>query len=195
MGRPQHTVCALIAQLACVVSGFSFAFGSAVKKNTAHIATAHMTSVLPRLLDSTGNQVDASRLHGKRVALYFSAGWCPMCTSFEPALSKFRDAAEAAGNPIECIYVSSDRSTGVAAKRAYEQGMLQVPFDEADELKRRHNVWAGSECFKFGFGRRSGVPALVVLGPIGNEIAFVDAERRGPKALEKWPAGGMWGPS
>jgi len=145
-----------------------------------------------RLLSPTGDAVDESSLEGKRVALYFSAGWCPMCTGFEPALTQFRDDAAAAGKPVECIYVPSDRSKGEAAARAYAQGMLQVEFEAADELKRLYSVWAGSECFKFGFGRRSGVPALVVLSPAGNEIAFVDAERRGPKALEKWPEEGAW---
>ena len=36
-------------------------------------------------------------------------------------------------------------------------------------------------------GRRSGVPAIVVLSPEGEEISFVDAEARGPDALKKWP--------
>ena len=32
-----------------------------------------------------------------------------------------------------------------------------------------------------------GVPALVVLGSDGEEVAFIDAERRGAGALAKWP--------
>ena len=29
---------------------------------------------------------------GKRVGLYFAAGWCPMCMSFEPSLAQFVEA-------------------------------------------------------------------------------------------------------
>jgi len=137
------------------------------------------------------------RLSGKRVALYFSAGWCPMCTSFEPALTKFRNEAEDAGNPLEVIYVPSDRSESDASKRAKAMGMAAVPFDKANEYKKSFGVWAGSEMLKFGFGgRRSGVPALVVLDPSdGTELAFVAAESQGAKALGNWPLqnlDGVW---
>ena len=145
------------------------------------------------LLDSTGAAVDGTALSGKRVALYFTAGWCPMCTSFEPALDAFRSAAEADGAPVELIYVSSDRSASDAMARAATLGTLQVPFGEAsDTLKRDLRVWAGMETMRFGMLRRSGVPALVVLNPAGEEVAFLDAERRGAAALKKWPAGGQW---
>ena len=54
-------------------------------------------------------------------------------------------------------------------------------------------VWAGSEMPSFGFiGRRSGVPAIVALGEEGEELAFVDAERRGSGALNGWVDEGAW---
>ena len=143
------------------------------------------------LLNAKGTPVPdaAAALSGKRVALYFAAGWCPMCTAFEPALGRFR----AAEGDIELIMVSSDRSASEAAARAAQLDAMMVPFGAAaDEFKRSLRVWSGSEVLKLGMGRRSGVPALVVLGPDGEEIGFVDAERRGEIALRKWPEGGRW---
>jgi len=131
----------------------------------------------------------AGRLKGKRVALYFAAGWCPMCTSFEPSLLKFREAAASSGKDVEIIYVPSDRSEGDVAKRVAAMGMLSVPIgEEADAMKSRHKIWAGAECGKLGTGRRSGVPALVVLDSrSGDEMAFLAAESRGAGALGSWP--------
>jgi nucleoredoxin len=128
-------------------------------------------------------------LKGKRVALYFTAGWCPACRSFEPSLLQFRAMCQEAGKPIELIMVSSDRSAGDANSRAKLLDCLSVPFEGEDraELKRRFGVWAGMESREFGIsGRRSGVPALVVLASDGTELAFVDAERGGGAALTKW---------
>eukprot|EP00962_Isochrysis_galbana_P027132 scaffold8494_cov125-Isochrysis_galbana.AAC.4 len=121
-----------------------------------------------------------------------------MCTSFEPSLQTFRKAAEQSGKPLEIIYVGSDRSKADQGQRASALNMMQVPFDgEARaNLKRAHKVWPGAEVVQFGMGRRSGVPALVVLGAnSADELAFVAAESLGAKALGDWPldAGeGLW---
>ena len=125
-------------------------------------------------------------LTGKRVGLYFSAGWCPMCTSFEPSLLNFREAAAQSGKPVELLYVSSDRSERDALARASGLGMTAVPFNHVDALKKEHQVWAGAETMKLGFGRRSGVPAIIILSSEGEEAGFVDAEARGAAALAKW---------
>ena len=49
---------------------------------------------------------------------------------------------------------------------------------------------------KLGLGRRSGVPALVVLeAKEGKELAFLAAEAEGVKALGSWPMddeSGLW---
>ena len=159
-----------------------------------------ISSLLP-LVSEDGSFVMSSeeelkeQFQGKRVALYFSAGWCPMCTSFEPALIQFKKAAEDSGKPVEIVYVPSDRSESDASKRAESMGMVAVPFDKAGNYKKSFGVWAGSEALKFGFGgRRSGVPALVVLDPNdGTELAFVAAESQGARALGNWPLDdGVW---
>jgi nucleoredoxin len=148
-------------------------------------------SSLSSLLDESGKELSgdtlASKLANKRVALYFSAGWCPMCTSFEPALESFRKEAADKGNPIEIVYVSSDRSEADQTKRAGSMDMLSVPFEQTADFKQKYKIWAGSEVFKFGLGRQSGVPALVVLDKNAEEVAFVAAEAQGAKALDTWP--------
>jgi len=113
-----------------------------------------------------------------------------MCTSFEPALQKFRAAADESGKPIEIIYVGSDRSQADQGQRAASLNMMQVPFegDARAELKKAHKVWPGSEVMQFGMGRRSGVPALVVLAANSAvELGFIPAESQGAKALGEWP--------
>ena len=58
---------------------------------------------------------------GKRVGLYFAAGWCPMCTSFEPSLAQFVEATrspESNAPPVQLIYVSSDMDEAAAEARA-----------------------------------------------------------------------------
>ena len=116
--------------------------------------TTTLQGSLSTILDPSGAELaDTGALQNKRVALYFAAGWCPMCTSFEPALTQFRQAAEDSGKPVEIIYVSSDRSAADQVKRATALNMLSVPYDEADDYKRKYKIWSGSEAIKLGFGR------------------------------------------
>mmetsp|Transcript_29282 Transcript_29282/g.48399 ORF Transcript_29282/g.48399 Transcript_29282/m.48399 type:complete len:216 (-) Transcript_29282:51-698(-) len=171
-------------------------FGSASSSGSSSAVSS-----LPRLFDSKGTELSvdqaSERLAGKRVAYYFSAGWCPMCTRFEPSLVEFRQAAQDSGKELELIYVPSDRSANDAAKRSASMDMLQVPFgEESEQLKKEYKIWAGSEALKLGFGRRSGVPALVVLdGETGEEMAFLPTESQGVQALGAWPLDeekGVW---
>lgn len=159
------------------------------------VTCSAMGSLPSSVIDGKGAAVKAEALAGKRVALYFSAGWCPMCTNFEPSLKTFLQASEDSGKPITIIYVPSDRSQEDAQARARSLNALQVPYEQADDLKKQFKVWAGSEALRLGLGRRSGVPALVVLGSDGEELAFVPAESQGVRALQGWPlddARGVW---
>ena len=120
-----------------------------------------------------------------------------MCTRFEPSLLQFKEACKQAGKPIEVIMVSSDRTGNDAKARAQALGfpMVQYDGDARSNLKRQFSVWAGAESPQhIGYSRRSGVPALVVLSPAGEEIGFIDAERSGPGSLSKWKLDeGVWG--
>ena len=156
-------------------------------------STSSAVSSLPSLLDEQGQAVSVEqckeRFQGKHIAYYFSAGWCPACLSFDPGLLQFRKAAQSSGKDIELIYVPSDRSEEAALQRSQHLKMMCVPFGkEADKIKKAFDVWAGPESAKLGFGRRSGVPAIVVLdGKTGKELAFLPAEAQGVAALQAWP--------
>lgn len=105
------------------------------------------------------------------------------CCSFE----KKAAAAAAIATPVEIIYVSSDRTANDQAKRMADLKMLSIPFGATAELKQRYRIWSGAESGTFGTGRRSGVPALVVLDRDGHELAFLAAESKGAAALQDWP--------
>ena len=89
------------------------------------------SSVLDQQGAALSEAATTQQLGGKRVALYFSAGWCPMCTSFEPSLQQFLQASEDSGKPCSLIYVPSDRTEAEALRRAKGLGLLSVPFEEA----------------------------------------------------------------
>ena len=110
------------------------------------------------------------------------SGRVSVCAACDAAFIRAR------ASRAQTVYVPSDRDKATTLKRAKALGMLQVPFDAAADLKRQMKVWAGSEVMSFGLMRRSGVPALVVLDAEGEEMAFLEAERRGPQALKEWPA-------
>lgn len=187
-------VSALVVYSACAVRPMG-RYSASVRHRTLTTKMQLTMSELP-VKDISGQPVNLpSMARGKRVALYFTAGWCPMCLDFEPALEKYRAAAEESGNPVLCVMVSSDRSAADAGKRARALKMLHVEYDGSvrDALKAKYQIWAGVEQGKLGTGRRSGVPALVVIDEAGQELAFVDAERSGSKSLNKWPTdAGCW---
>ena len=114
------------------------------------VTCSAMGSLPSPVLDGKGAAVKAEALAGKRVALYFSAGWCPMCTNFEPSLQTFLQASEDSGKPITIVYVPSDRSQEDAQARARRLNALSVPYEQADDLKKQFKVWAGSEALRLG---------------------------------------------
>jgi len=194
-------LCQRAASSRTFASSRTLASSSISSGSPSALGAAAAMSSLPPLLSNDGSDVTAESLpealKGKRVALYFAAGWCPMCTRFEPSLLQFRQAAEASGRPLEMIYVPSDRTGADAVRRAAALGMLSVPVgDDADGVKQKYKIWSGAEAMKLGAGRRSGVPALVVLdGREGTEMAFLAAEAEGVQALSSWPlddVGGVW---
>ncbi|KAL7513677.1 hypothetical protein ACHAXN_010929 [Cyclotella atomus] len=192
-----------LAPIACFAFIISQALYSSNRKMTQCLKAVSRDALasLPSLKAPDGSLIAAdaisNKLQGKRVALYFAAGWCPMCTSFEPGLIQFREAAAQSGKDLEIIYVPSDRSEADAVKRTRAMGMMSVPIgEEADAVKTRFKIWAGAESLKLGTGRRSGVPSLVVLGSRqGEELKFLAAESEGVKSLCSWPLDdemGIW---
>ena len=72
------------------------------------MASMETLSSLPPLKKFDGSAIKNDQLSdifkGKRVALYFAAGWCPMCTRFEPSLMKFMAMEKIACDANERIW-------------------------------------------------------------------------------------------
>lgn len=137
----------------------------------------------------------ASLVQGKRVALYFGAGWCPMCRDLETKLPEYTKKFEESGKPVQLIYVSSDGSLPTQLERMEQ---LKIPMgisaDDAlsDELKLKYTVWSGREGKSnpvfAGKVRRGGIPAFVALDNVkGEELAYLDTESKSVSALSDWP--------
>jgi len=111
-----------------------------------------------KLKNKQGQTVDAAQLQGKTVALYFSAHWCPPCKAFTPRLKEFYNDVTGAGNQLEIIFVSSDRTQQEAeAYYAGEHGdWLMLDMSQANGLSEK-------------FGTR-GIPSLIVADATGKAV-------------------------
>ena len=93
---------------------------------------------------------------------------------------------------MQIVFVSSDmtREDALTHFASDEQGnWLALAWEDglSAKLKRRYGVWSMREAQELGMaGRRSGVPAVVVIGPDGAEKAFLPGERHGSAALREW---------
>jgi len=105
-------------------------------------------------------QVDNSALEGKKVALYFSAHWCPPCRGFTPVLKKFYEDVKAQDKGLEIVFITSDSS----------------PDAQVQYMKEAHGSWltlAHGDPFiavlkqKYGI---SGIPTLVIINSKGDVI-------------------------
>jgi Thioredoxin-like len=216
--------------------------------------SAAIQAALPSpLMDAQGNVVDnaqtlASLVQGQRVALYFAAGWSRDCRELDFMLAQYRSALKGSQQPIQLIYVPSDKTQEEQLARMQELGLeLGVPVGEAaDALKKQYGVWPDAEVDKFGgkvrpkvddgeyvlgdeeyndseitngddsaaaapeddvapaelvppvmeddgSGRRSGIPAFVVLDNKGQEFCFLNTERDSITALADWPLDDLQG--
>ena len=169
---------------------------SRVKRSSVVATRAKATMAEADLLSSIiRTKQKKTDFKGARVGLYFAAGWCPMCTSFEPSLAQFVEATrspESNAPPVQLIYVSSDMDEAAAEARAAALGMDRVDFAMAQALKTNFKIWSGRERPEFGDGRRGGVPAIVVVDRDCGELQYLNAEGEGAAALGKWKDEGAW---
>lgn len=98
----------------------------------------------------------------RRIAVYFSAHWCPPCRRFTPILAnKYKNAGE--NRDTEVIFVSSDQNQASFDEYFGEMPWLALPFSER-ELK-------GKLSQKYGV---SGIPTLVLLDGQTGELLTKD---------------------
>lgn len=169
--------------------------------SSSNSSTAKTIEVLPKkhLINVKGDSFQDSELEsivkGKRVAFYFGAGWCPMCRELEFMLPQYMNALEDSEQPIELIYVSSDRSLEMQLDRMEKLNMkmaISVEDKLSDELKLKYKVWSGMEgqmnkAFE-GQTRRGGIPAFIVVdAEEGEELAYLDTESKSVSGLSDWP--------
>mmetsp|Transcript_46784 Transcript_46784/g.108682 ORF Transcript_46784/g.108682 Transcript_46784/m.108682 type:complete len:187 (-) Transcript_46784:104-664(-) len=140
------------------------------------------------LLGKDGLPRTCDDLRGRQVALYFAGSWCPLCRQFTPAL---RDFFARHKETVQIVFVSSDESPNEAVEHYQKTHGDWLALSYADplvrKLKRRFGVWSRREIGWFGVdGRRSGVPAVVVIDWDGAELEFVPSETQGAAALAAW---------
>jgi thiol-disulfide isomerase/thioredoxin len=133
------------------------------------------------LIDAARESRSTADLAGKRVAIYFSASWCPPCHAFTPRLVEAYEAWAADGEDIEIVFVSSDRNVQEMRQYMRQARMpwLAVPHgsDRVNLLRQR-------------FGVR-GIPTLAVVDAEGRTITTngrADVAQHGRGALVRWKA-------
>eukprot|EP00401_Gymnodinium_catenatum_P069589 CAMPEP_0117538624 /NCGR_PEP_ID=MMETSP0784-20121206/42574_1 /TAXON_ID=39447 /ORGANISM="" /LENGTH=158 /DNA_ID=CAMNT_0005335243 /DNA_START=65 /DNA_END=541 /DNA_ORIENTATION=+ len=144
-----------------------------------------------------GQQVDAKTLEGKRVALYFSAVWCPDCKPVTPQLKMFYEEVNEDENQLQVVYVSSDKSAEEMKSYMKEAhgSWLTVAYDDPmrEGLKSKYGYFAGAEqAARPEVERRFGIPCLTVIDKDGTETVLPEkaleaVTKTGPQAFEGWP--------
>jgi len=136
-------------------------------------------------LGQGGAAVPRSSLEGKKLALYFSAHWCPPCRGFTPTLVSTYEAMKTAGRlaDAEFIFVSSDRDEAAFGEYFGEMPWLALPFEKRKE----------KEALSKFFGV-AGIPSLVTLEWSGGELQIVNKSARGPAAADAEGAEFPWAP-
>ncbi|EER04610.1 thioredoxin, putative [Perkinsus marinus ATCC 50983] len=155
------------------------------------------------LLTQDGTKVKADDvLAGKeKIALYFSAHWCPPCRKFTPILKEFYEEVkeEDGEDKLEIIFISSDNSEEEQVEYHKEDhgDWLRVPYSDVetrDALKKEFGVCAGIEKENLGIindDHKSGIPCLLVLDEDKRSVKVFDGvndvKTMGPVAVDmKW---------
>jgi len=111
------------------------------------------------LLSADGTVTTADALKGKRVAIYFSAHWCPPCRGFTPKLAERYTELKAKAEAFEIVFVSSDRDEESFKEYFGSMPWLALPFDDREakaKLSKKYKV--------------SGIPALIILDEQGEIV-------------------------
>lgn len=140
-----------------------------------------------------GSLVEASDAFAdcSKIALYFSAHWCPPCRKFTPALKDFYEEVNDGQKQVEIVFVSADKSEEEMVDYHNEMGdWLRIPFSQEELRERIRDHYGKKTCSKTGDLIRSGIPCLVVIDRDHNVKTYdgvADIQALGSMALEmKW---------
>lgn len=146
----------------------------------AEVSSGSLSTLLGEHLVNAGNeQVHTDEVQAQKIALYFSALWCPPCRNFTPLLVDAYNEMQAAGEPFEVVFVSADRSAEAMHQYMvdYKMPWLAIPFDEEarSTLPQQHRV--------------RGIPQLLIMDADGNVLkanAVMDVRDHGAAAFSRW---------
>ncbi|OMJ77557.1 hypothetical protein SteCoe_5720 [Stentor coeruleus] len=111
------------------------------------------------------------------VGLYYTAGWCPPCRTFNPVLLEFYNDVNYPDKRFEVIQITSDQDE--ISFNEYFNGMpwVAIPFNDprVKTLKSKFKV--------------TGIPLLLLLnrdGTLAHGTARADIQTEGPPCFERW---------
>eukprot|EP00808_Paulinella_micropora_P005033 g67555.t1 len=132
------------------------------------------SKLLAGSLDAGWEELDTqTALQGKKVAIYFSAHWCPPCRRFTPLLKEYYEKMdEKEKAQTEVVFCSSDHDLPEFEIYFDEHPWKAIPY-QAEELRQKLN----------NTYQVKGVPHLVTLASEGNIITT-----NGVKLLQHNPA-------
>ena len=156
---------------------FAFLFFTVLEINAQSQIHPEIQKLIPgNLIDQNFNQVDAAKLEGKIIGLYFSAGWCPPCRTFSPSLKKFREENK---KDFEVVMVSADQNLDEQLQYM-QSAMMPWPALPAGSYEA-NNLYSIFEV--------RGIPTLIIISPNGQVISTNgrnEVIQKKKSALDEW---------
>jgi nucleoredoxin len=132
-----------------------------------------------RLVGLKGRRLSTADLAGKKIAIYFTASWCPPCRAFTPVLVQAYTQLQTDGKSFEVVLVSHDRDKASMERYMKDADMpwVAMPFGDKriEALQRKFSV--------------SGIPKLVVIDDTGKTLsadARGEVSAKGAAAFDSW---------
>lgn len=118
----------------------------------------------------------ATLLSARYTVLYFSAGWCPDCRRFSPALVKAYNDQPAGGSRYEVVLVSRDRTAEEMLKYMKSERMPwpALAFEKVAEAKDLEHLYSGQ-----------GIPCLTVLDSKGTVVLQSKSDQDANELLQQ----------
>ncbi|CAI2383307.1 unnamed protein product [Moneuplotes crassus] len=75
-----------------------------------------------------------------KIALLFSAGWCPPSEKFIEKLTEFYNEVNKESKKFEIIYVSADRDQEQFNEHFAKMPWVAIPFDDTERIERLEDL-------------------------------------------------------